>query len=139
MISHEGRFISLLPFIYGFIGGWLFLGGATMSVLLFLIRNRFEPFLLMGLACVFLGMVVQCRLYKLIKSIILIMLITFGSGFILFSLTTITMALIIKYVTVEVLFITFFLLILGVTTLFFYYKKYRIYISEKILNLENNT
>jgi hypothetical protein len=74
----------------------------------------------------------------LIKSITLIILITFGSGFILFSLTILTIAAIIEYITFDVLCITSSLLMIGFITLFFYYKKYNILMSEKTVNSEDN-
>jgi hypothetical protein len=111
--------------MFGFVGGCLFLGGFVMVVLLFMIGNRFEPFLLMGIACLVVGFILHYMVYKFIGSFLLLLQTSASSGMVLFGIIILGVALIMEYIPVIVQCIVIGLLITGYISLYFCYKGFK--------------
>ena len=126
MTFRTGQFTKLLPFIYGLISSWLLLGGLTLTLVLGLIKNRFNPFLMMGIGCLIVGSILHYTVYKTIGSIKYTALITSGSGMILFGVLILFLILIIEYMSFFLLCVIIFLLITGPLILYNSYITYRV-------------
>ncbi|MBU7031501.1 MAG: hypothetical protein HXS53_03120 [Theionarchaea archaeon] len=135
MIPEKGRFIIVTPFILNFFGGSLLLGGGVMTILLFMMGNRFEPFLFMGISCLIIGLIIHYMVYRVVRSFLLLLQTSVSSGMVLFSIIIMGVALILEYIPVIIHCIVIGLISIGFISLYFCYKGFKNKLGETSNNI----